>query len=63
MDTRAVGDTPEKPRFSAIVAATAGGGVARDTAVPSNPETWMKSGERRTLCWREMDSNFQYRVS
>src|ERR1700745_736321 len=24
------------------------------------PETWVKSGERRTVCWREMDSNFQY---
>ena len=36
MDTKAVGDTPEKPRFSAIVAATAGGRVARDTAEPSN---------------------------
>ena len=24
------------------------------------PETRVKSGERRTLCWRGMDSNFQY---
>ena len=36
MDTKAVGDTPEKPRFSAIVAATAGGRVARDTTEPGN---------------------------